>query len=223
MEVSCPYSARLAATLRKGARCGVEWVVALALIAGCSLNTSGLAGASSDAGTNASLDADGRARADTSVDARARADAGADASADAGADVDSTIGPEPTWTVVETLTVDSASSEPTLSRTVLEAGVVYRLRVSGTITNVIDAFQGDADWYDFSDPKDNGCCEDIGLGIDDFVVDDLDTQPDWGPYDPTHVYEVDWTGDGTTIAALFQDTYYGNNIGSLTLEILAFR
>jgi hypothetical protein len=34
---------------------------------------------------------------------------------------------------------------------------------------------------------------------------------------------VEWTGDGTTISALFQDTYYGNNIGSLTLEILALR
>jgi hypothetical protein len=84
-------------------------------------------------------------------------------------------------------------------------------------------FEGDADYFDFGNPRDNGCCEDIGLGIDDFDVNDMDTQPDWGPYDASHIYEVSWTGDGTTIAALFQDTYYGNNIGSLTLEILAFQ
>ena len=98
----------------------------------------------------------------------------------------------------------------------LADGVVYKLRVSGTITNVIDAHQGDADYYDFSNPKDLGCCEDLGLGIDDMVVNDKNTKPDWGPYNASHVYEVEWTGTGNPIAALFQDTYYGNNQGSLS-------
>ena len=210
----------------------VRWVlplgcVLLGVIAGCSVETFGLA-------SDAASEADGGTRIDAATDAaRSGIDAPADSSWDAGpglteaprpdAGFDADPAVEPTWTVIETITVDSADPEPTYSRTVLEAGVVYRLRVSGTITNVIDSHQGDADWYDFGDPKDNGCCEDIGLGIDDLVVDDLDTQPDWGPYDPTHVYEVEWTGDGTTISALFQDTYYGNNIGDLTLEILALR
>jgi hypothetical protein len=132
-------------------------------------------------------------------------------------------GPGPTWTVVETIIVDSANPEPEVSTTVLEAGVTYRLRVSGTITNVIDSFQGDADYVDFDNPRDHGCCEDIGLGIDDLVVNDLDTQPDWGPYKPNHVYEVEWVGKGATITALFQDTFYDNNIGNLTLEIQAFQ
>jgi hypothetical protein len=132
-------------------------------------------------------------------------------------------GSPPMWSIVETMTVDTGDSQPTFSQMELQQGVDYRLRVSGTITNVIDSFQGDADYFDFNNPKDNGCCEDIGLGIDDFVVNDMDTQPDWGPYNSSHVYEVTWTGDGTTIAALFQDTFYGNNIGSLTLEILAFQ
>jgi len=180
----------------------------LAVATGCTFDPSGP--------TGESLSADATAAA--SADASANTDASANASADATGD-----GTDPTWTVIETLVVDTASPQPTYSQQVLQSGVVYRLRVSGTITNVIDAFEGDADWYDFADPKDNGCCEDIGLGIDDFVVNDLDTQPDWGPYDPTHIYEVPWTGDGTTIAALFQDTYYGNNIGNLTLEILALQ
>lgn len=197
----------------------MRWVIALGFIVGCSVDTSGLAAdAASDAGAEAPIDA--------AIDAEGEGiDARVDPAPDAASDArfDANVAVEPTWTVIEIIIVDTANPEPTFSRTVLEAGVVYRLRASGTITNVIDSFQGDADWYDFSDPKDHGCCEDIGLGIDDLVVDDFDTQPDWGPYDPTHVYEVEWTGDGTTISALFQDTYYGNNIGSLTLEILALR
>ena len=127
------------------------------------------------------------------------------------------------WTVAETLEVDTASATAVSSQMVLEAGVMYRLRVSGVITNVIDNHQGDADYYDFSNPKDLGCCEDIGLGIDDLVVNDKTTQPDWGPYDPSHVYEVEWPGQGTPIQALFQDTFYGNNVGTLTLQILDLR
>jgi hypothetical protein len=149
-------------------------------------------------------------------------DSGIEGGSDGSVD-DSVDAALPSWSVVETMTIDTSDSQPTFSQMVLESGVVYRLRVSGTITNVIGSFEGDADYFDFDDPKDDGCCEDIGLGIDDFVVDDMDTQPDWGPYDPSHVYEVPWTGDGTTIAALFQDTFYGNNIGNLTLEILAFQ
>lgn len=145
---------------------------------------------------------------------------------DASPTSDSQVAPidaAPVWTVIETLQVDTASAVPMTSTTALDAGVVYHLRVSGTITNVIDSFQGDADYYDFGSPKDLGCCEDIGLGIDDLVVNDKVTQPDWGPYDPSHVYEVEWTGSGQPITALFQDTFYGNNIGTLTLEILALR
>jgi PBP1b-binding outer membrane lipoprotein LpoB len=59
---------------------------------------------------------------------------------DAAADsVDGAVdAPEPVWTVVDTLTVDTASPDPTFSLITLEDGVEYRLRVSGTITNVID-------------------------------------------------------------------------------------
>lgn len=142
---------------------------------------------------------------------------------DATAVADTPVDGAPVWTVIETLTIDSANAVATPSLTSLAAGVVYHLRASGEITNVIDAFEGDADYYDFQNPKDQGCCEDIGLGIDDTVVDDHDTKPDWGPFRPNHVYEVEWTGEGRPITALFQDTFYGNNIGNLTLEILELR
>ena len=179
----------------------------LAVAAGCSFDGSTLGSSSPMDGAASAGDASASAGRDASTGARP--DATRDAS-------------PPSWNVVDTLTVDSANSSPTYSQMVLEDGVVYRLRASGSLSNVINPHAGDADYFDFGNPKDLGCCEDIGLGIDDDVVDDMDTQPDWGPYDPSHVYEVEWTGDGTTIFALFQDTYYGNNVGVLTLEILAF-
>lgn len=125
------------------------------------------------------------------------------------------------WTVVETIPIDSANPVAQVSAMTLDAGVTYRLRASGTAL-VIPPHMGDADYYDFTNPKDDGCCEDIGIGVDDAAVD-LDTTPDWGPYTTTHVYEIEWIGKGGPISAVFQDTLYTNNVGTLTLEILAFR
>lgn len=130
---------------------------------------------------------------------------------------------QPTWQVIEKLTVDIANPNAISSQMVLANGVVYHLRASGMASRTIDDLPGDADFWDFNQPKDNGCCEDIGLGIDDLVVNDLDTKPDWGTYTTSHVYEVPWTGKGAVIEALYQDTYYGNNAGTLTLEILELR
>ena len=134
--------------------------------------------------------------------------------------VDVAVDAAPTWQVIETMTVDIAQSNAISSHSVLAAGVVYHLRASGVASRTIDDLPGDAEYWDLNAPKDDGCCEDIGIGIDDLVVNDLDTKPDWGPYTTTHVYEVSWTGKGAVITALYQDTYYGNNEGTLTLEIL---
>ena len=87
---------------------------------------------------------------------------------------------------------------------------------------MIDGTIGDAEYYDFTNPKDNACCEDVGIGIDDPTVD-LDTKPDWGPYSASHVYEISFTGLGRQIHAAYQDTVYGNNSGTLTLEIYEYR
>lgn len=129
--------------------------------------------------------------------------------------------PTPVWTVIETLMIDTAQPTPVISTTQLASGVTYHLRAFG-IASVIDGIDGDAEYYDFANPKDNACCEDVGIGIDDPIVD-LDTTPDWGPYNPQHVYEIEWVGRGGTISAAYQDTVYGNNTGILTLQILELR
>jgi len=127
----------------------------------------------------------------------------------------------PVFDVVEGLVV-SVFDEETVSSTVLEAGVTYRLRASGT-WDLGGGEIGDADWYQFAMPQDIGDASiDIGIGIDDDVVDD-DTQPDWGPYRDDHIYEIDFVGRGAPITARVHDCCYDNNIGELGLEILAPR
>ena len=144
------------------------------------------------------------------------------AAPDATAETDATDGAidaAPAWTVIETLTINTANPTAIASQP-LAAGVMYKLRASGT-ASVIDGVIGDSEYYDFASPKDNACCEDVGIGIDDPAVD-LDTKPDWGAYNTDHVYEIFWMGTGAAIHAAYQDTVYGNNSGNLTLEILAF-
>lgn len=127
----------------------------------------------------------------------------------------------PTWQVAESFMVDTASSQGRTSTMVLAAGVTYHLRVSGT-ASVIDGITGDGEYYDFANPKDLACCEDVGIGIDDPMVD-TNTTPNWGPYRTDHIYEIEFVGKGATIKAVYQDTVYGNNSGSLKLEILELR
>lgn len=134
-----------------------------------------------------------------------------------------------TWTVIETLTVPvdpvMGISAKTTSTTVLQAGVVYHLRASGTWIIQSDAIpptQADAEWWSFSAPVEGVAGTDVGLGIDDAAALDP-KQPKWGPYTDTHVYEVEWVGAGKTIDANIHDQRYDNDSGFLTLEILELR
>ena len=126
------------------------------------------------------------------------------------------------WTVVDTLTVPADGSD-VVSTFVLQNGVGYRLRASGTCI-VRQGDEGDAEWYDFTDPKtlDTNLTIDVGIGIDDPIVDGTKT-PDWGPYTASHVYEVEFAGKGAPITANYHDPVYSNNSGELTVEVLAFQ
>ena len=42
----------------------------------------------------------------------------------------------------------------------------------------------------------------------------------WGAFSPTHVYEVTFAGTGAAIAVGYQDCNFGDNSGSLALEII---
>jgi hypothetical protein len=126
------------------------------------------------------------------------------------------------WTVVDTLVV-SVRGEPITSTFVLQQGGRYRLRASGT-AYVAAQTLGDAEYYNFNNgaPIDGAVGVDVGLAVNDSTIDATRT-PRWGAYTDTHVYEVDWTGDGVAIVAQFHDGNTSNNDGTLTLEILALQ
>jgi hypothetical protein len=126
------------------------------------------------------------------------------------------------WTVVEELTVP-VRGEMVTSTVVLQAGVGYRLRASGTCYVALQTL-GDAEYYDFPDPPVDGTVGgvDVGLAVNDSIIDGTRT-PRWGAYSDTHVYEVEWMGNGAPIVAQFHDGNTSNNGGMLTLAILALR
>jgi hypothetical protein len=109
---------------------------------------------------------------------------------------------------------------PVSSSIVLTAGVTYRLRASGTWD--IEGTAADAEYWNFDNgpPFDDSCDNftDAGLAIDDVTINGP-KQPRWGPYQPTHIYEIDHLGTGAALVANIHDDDLSNNGGALTLEI----
>lgn len=125
------------------------------------------------------------------------------------------------WVVAEELAVP-ADGTKTTSALVLEAGVRYRLRASGTIRCGFDVF-GDAEFYGVQpngEVMDGTPALDFGLAVNDAIVDGART-PRWGAYDAAHRYEIEWMGDGAPLVAQVHDDSYAYASGTLTLEILA--
>jgi hypothetical protein len=127
------------------------------------------------------------------------------------------------WVVIETLTVLS-NGTVVMSTKVLQAGVTYRLRASGTFyydTQVL----GDAEYFDTqsgSTPRDVVSSVDVGLAVNDDTPGPTRTFR-WGAFKASHLYEAEWIGDGSTITAQIHDGNYSGNFGSLSLEILALQ
>jgi len=86
--------------------------------------------------------------------------------------------------------------------------------------------EADAEYFDFSNPPSsvkNGIDKvEIGVAIDDPVVD-LSGPPNWGAYQASHQYSVQYLGLGGPISATFYDGAYYNNSGSISVEILEYK
>ena len=116
--------------------------------------------------------------------------------------------------VVDAFALDVTTAAGTESTAVLEAGREYAVTVSGTFrigTNPTRHI-ADAEFFNLGSvplsPIDTA-----GVGIDGVDVE-------FGPaYNPAHVYTARIFGDGTTINVFFQDSAYGDNSGSLAVEI----
>ena len=128
-------------------------------------------------------------------------------------------GPAATWQVVDTLSVPSDGTA-VVSTVVLDLGATYRLRASGTVvTNPSNNWRADAEYYDFATQSDTTLGVDIGIAVDDPIVDE-NRSPRWGPYNADHIYTVTMIGEGAPIVASYHDGNFSNNSGSFTLQIL---
>ncbi len=120
----------------------------------------------------------------------------------------------------ETITVPVDGSVRT-STTTLQAGVAYQIRASGTffIGGPGDGL-ADAEYANFLAPQDTctGGGFDLGIGINS--SGNTPTKfPFWGTYVVTHVYTINFVGQGQPITLLYHDCGPSDNSGSLTVEI----
>jgi hypothetical protein len=131
-----------------------------------------------------------------------------------------------TYTPLETIQVP-ATGETMTSTNVLQSGVLYQVRVSGTV-NIGGPGSGtaDAEFADFSNVPNSvisscdnsGTMVDIGLSIDDATDDNLKS-PTWGEFDNAHTYTYDIMGTGQPLSFKFHDCNYSDNSGNLTVMI----
>jgi hypothetical protein len=136
--------------------------------------------------------------------------------------------PPPGFVLQETISVPAASAAGVVSATTLVSGISYMIRASGTVNGAASGLciMADAEFGNLgSDPScvpDTGSPVDIGLGINS-PAPSLSKSPNWGPFDPTHVYTINFVGLGAPIALNFHDCNgcYGDNSGSMTVEIFA--
>lgn len=129
----------------------------------------------------------------------------------------------PCLSLLERITVPVDGST-VFSKSVLEAGITYRLRASGSFFIGGPGF-ADAEYafngslltvidHCFGLPSE----VDIGIGVDDALVDDVKS-PFWGAFNPSHVYQADVLGLSERIALNYHDCFYPDNSGFLTVEV----
>jgi len=118
--------------------------------------------------------------------------------------------------------VDGSSVKST---NVLEVGMNYKLRASGTFTIGGPGFAdaeyafGDGNIYDHcnNDPFE----VDLGISVDAIGMGlERGMGWDWGRYKSDHVYVVDFIGEGESITLSYRDCFYpDNSAGDLSVEI----
>ena len=134
--------------------------------------------------------------------------------------------PETGYVLQETIIVpvDGSSVSSTM---ILKSGVLYRIKASGTFyVGGWGDQMGDAEYADLSNPPSsiNDNCGgtpdgvDLGIGIND-SINDNEKFPSWGNFEPSHVYTIDFAGQGSSISLNYHDCAYNDNFGSLAVEV----
>jgi|GEM_PF-5913502 len=129
------------------------------------------------------------------------------------------------WKILAAQKVDEINVAAQNMRTVtsnisLESGQKYLLRVSGTF-GAGDSITADAKysvrapntyWTDYVQNY-----ESYGPTLLDLQINN--SSPNWGSYNPSHVYWLTYNGGGSTINFRIYDIYPSNNSGSLNVKI----
>ena len=119
---------------------------------------------------------------------------------------------------IETVTVSSDGSTKT-STNVLECGVTYLLKASGTFTYNSAGDWADAEWYLKSGVIVKGDTEGSKPYVLDISIDGDSINRDWGDYNSLHVYTMLFNGTGNKVDFSIFDSASGDNSGSLTVDI----
>ena len=135
---------------------------------------------------------------------------------------------------LETVTVNSDSATPTFSSSTLSSGQPYLLVSSGVWQNagsmmVDSAFDSTDNWATYAEGQDAAPYflgpQETQLQVDNGFVN-------WGPYDgANHTYSYLYTGNGSQVAlgvfdgnsntATANPSWYGDNVGNLSVSIYA--
>lgn len=127
--------------------------------------------------------------------------------------------------LVETLTVYANDSDGEDSD-ILESGKEYIFYASGTAYACNQpgcVIEFDAE-YSTSDNSATPWVDGVAPPYDVHGADLLDLMVDggfvnWGVYDSSHTYQMDYSGTGSSVNFTIYDIYYPNNTGSLTVDI----
>jgi hypothetical protein len=136
------------------------------------------------------------------------------------ASADMTTGP-----LLDTLSIPALNAPVITSSVSLDAGTWYRFEVSGTY-EAGDSITADAEYsyrpvgpgtHVWQEPVEN--YESYGADLLDLKVNNGFV--DWGPYNDSHTYTLDFLGLGNAVTFQINDFYASNDSGNLNVKIYA--
>lgn len=123
------------------------------------------------------------------------------------------------YSLLETVFVSATSNTGVTTSNILASGQVYKLVAKGTFTYNPQGDWADAEWYLKNGVIVKGDTEGSVPYVLDVKLTGGDVNPNWGDYNPAHVYEMEITGSGSTAHFFIHDSNHTDNVGGITVEI----
>ncbi len=119
--------------------------------------------------------------------------------------------------LVQTFSVSSAEKTP-VSSMALDSGQLYEIEASGTYTYYAKTDWADAEWF-WSGGQTLKDLAGYPPNVLDLTINGCSNNTDWGGYQSSHKYTLQWTGASEPLTFVICDTHYEDNVGSLTVDI----